>query len=610
MIELKYMMTNQEIAKILYEISEYLAMQDVAFKPRAYEKAADSIEAFEEDISDVYKKGGIKALEEIPGVGAGIAERIEELIKTGHLKYYDQLKKKMPIKLSELTAVEGIGPKMIMKLYKSLGVRNLKDLEKVAKAGKVHKLEGFGEKSEENILQGIEFLKRSGGRFVLGFVLPQIREIEQRIKDIKGVKQAVVSGSIRRMKETIGDGDILVTVASHQAAKEVTDFFINLPEVVHVYSHGETKSSVRLKNGMDFDLRVVPDESFGAALQYFTGNKDHNIELRKIAIERGLKLNEYGVFSAKGPMTRDSCRSGPASGWRRIAGHTEEDVYRALGLRWMEPELRTNTGEIEASFKNKLPKIIGYKDLKGDLQIQTNWTDGSNSLEDYVKEAMKIGLEYIAITDHTKTLAMTGGLDERGLEKQGREIDKINFRLRQPACRQGRGFGGQVKFKVLKSAEVNILKDGKLDINDETLKKLDLVAIAVHSGFKTSKKEMTERIVRAMKNSNADILFHPTGRLINQRPPYEVDIERIIKVAKETGTVLEIDAYPNRLDLKDEHIRMAVEAGVKLAIDSDAHNIFHLRYLEFGIAQARRGWATKNDVVNTRPVDQFLKFLK
>ena len=573
-------MRNQEIAKILYEISEYLEMEDVAFKPRAYEKAAHSIEALEESVSEIYKKGGLKALDEIPAVGKNIAEKIEELIKTGHLKYYEKLKKKMPVEIDELIVVEGVGPKTIMKLYKHLGIKNLKNLERAARAGKIRDLEDFGEKTEENILQGIEFLKKSGNRFVLGFAMPQIREIEQRIRSLKEVKQAVVSGSIRRMKETIGDGDILVTVSSPKAAKKVGEFFINMPEVMHVYSHGETKSAVKLKNGIDFDLRVVPRESFGAALQYFTGNKDHNIVLRKIAIKKRLKLNEYGVFRGK----------------KQIAGRTEKEVYKVLGLRWMEPELRTNTGEIEAAQENKLPKLIGYNDIKGDLQIQTTWTDGLNSIEDYVKEAMKLGLEYIAITDHTKTLAMTGGLDEKDLAKQGKEIDKLNKKYKN--------------FKILKGAEVNILKDGKLDIKNETLKKLDVVGTAVHSGFKMSKKEMTERIIRAMKNPYTDILFHPTGRVINRRPPYQIDIEKIIRVAKETKTVLEINAYPDRLDLKDEHARMAKEAGVKIVIDSDAHNIHHLHYLEFGIAQARRGWAEKKDIINAWPVEKMLRFLR
>ncbi len=577
-------MRNDEIAKILYEISEYLEMDDVPFKPRAYEKAAHSVEALEENIAEIYKKGGLKALDKIPAVGKNISEKIEELIKTGHLKYYEKLKKKIPVDIGELTAIEGVGPKMVMKLYKDLGIKNLKDLEKAAKAGRIRNLEDFGEKTEENILQGIEFLKKSSGRFVLGFTMPQIREIEQRIKSLKGVKQAIASGSIRRMKETIGDGDILVTISSSSAGQRVADFFINMPEVIHVYSHGPTKCMVRLKNNIDFDLRVVPEESFGAALQYFTGNKAHNIVLRKIAIKKGYKLNEYGLFRGK----------------KRIAGKTEEEVYKALGLKWMEPELRTNNGEIEASRKNKLPKIVGYNDLKGDLQIQTTWTDGSNTIEEYIQEAIKLGLEYIVITDHTKGLAMTGGLDEKKLEKQGKEIDKINAKLKK----QGK------KFKVLKGAEVNIKKDGSLDIDNKTLKKLDAVGIAVHSGFKMPKKEMTERIIRAMKNPYTDILFHPTGRVINRRPPYEVDIERIIRAAKINNTIIEINAYPDRLDLKDEHIRMAVEAGVKLSIDSDAHSITHLHYLEFGIAQARRGWATKKDIVNAWPIEYFLKLLK
>ncbi len=577
-------MDNKEIAKILYEISEYLAMDDIPFKPAAFEKAAISIESLEEDMRDIYKREGLKGLLVIPGVGKGIAEIIEELLKTGKTRYYQQLKKKMPVKLSELTAVEGVGPKIIKRLYKELGVRNLKDLEKAAKAGKIRHLEHFGEKTEENILKGIDFLRKSGSRFVLGFIMPDVRKIEEQIRAFPGVKKAIVAGSIRRMQETIGDGDILVTVSSPKTARKVMEFFVNMPGVIRVYSHGSTRSSVRLKNGMDFDLRVVPEESFGAALQYFTGSKEHNIVLRKIAIKKGLKLNEYGVYRGR----------------KQIAGRTEEGVYKILGLKNIEPELRTNTGEIEAARSNKLPKIIGYDDLLGDLQIQTKWTDGSNTIEDYVNEAIKISLDYILITDHTKTLAMTHGLDEKGLARQGKEIDKLNTKYRIL----------NTKFRILKGAEVNILKDGRLDIKDEALHKLDVVAIAVHSGFKMSKRDMTERIIRGMKNPHADILFHPTGRLINQRPPYEVDIEKIIKTAQETKTVLEINAYPNRLDLKDEYARMAKNMGVKLSIDSDAHNISHLHFLEFGIAQARRGWVEKKDVINAWPVEKMLKMLK
>ncbi len=588
-------MTNQEIAKIFYEIAEYLAMQDIPFKPRAYEKAAFSIEALEEDVFDIYKKGGTKALEEIPGVGRGIAERIEEFLKTGHLKDYEKLKKKMPVNISELTAVEGVGPKSILKLYQKLKIKNLKDLEKAVKDKKIRNIEGFGEKSEENILMAIEFLKKSSGRFPLGWILHDIRRIEERIKKLKGVKTALLGGSIRRMKETVGDGDLLVVVRGSEksVADKISDFFINMPEVMHIYSHGETKSSVKLKNGMDFDLRIVPEESFGAALQYFTGNKDHNIALRKIAIEKGLKLNEYGVFKGETPQKRG----------RQIAGRTEEEVYKILGLKWMEPELRENTGEIEAAFKNHLPHLIGYGDLKGDLQMHTKWSDGSNTIEEMAKRAMEMNLEYIAITDHVRT-AFDHKIDEKSLSQQWKEIDRLNKKLKvnPPA-------GGQ-KLKVLKGAEVDIMNDGKLFMKDEILKKLDFVGASVHSNFKMPKEKMTERIIRAIRNPNVDILFHPTGRLIGIRPPYEVDIEKIIRVAKETGTILEINSYLNRLDLKDEYVKMAKSAGVKIAINSDSHSINHFQYLELGIAQARRGWLEKKDVVNAWPIDKFLQSLK
>ena len=560
------MMTNQEIAKIFYEIAEYLEMQDVLFKPRAYEKAARSIEALEKDISDIYGKGGIKALEEIPGVGVGIGERIEELLKTGRLKDYERLKKKVPVNINELTAVEGVGPKSILKLYKKLKIKNLKDLEKAAKDEKIRNIEGFGEKSEENILMAIEFLKRSSGRFPLGWILHDVRRIEERIKNLKGVKKALLGGSIRRMKETVGDGDILVTVSNSKVAQMVSNFFINMPEVMHVYSHGETKSGVKLKNGMDFDLRIVPEESFGAALQYFTGNKDHNIALRKIAIEKGLKLNEYGVFR----------------GNKRIAGRTEEEVYKVLGLKWMGPELRKNTGEIEASLGDRLPYIIGYGDLKGDLQMHTEWSDGVNTIEEMANKAMEIGLEYIVITDHVRG-SFNHNVEEKELIKQAQEIDKLNAKYKLQ----------NTKFTILKGAEVDILNDGRLFMGDETLKNLDVVGASVHSNFKMPKEKMTERIIRAMKNPNVNILFHPTGRLIGMRPPYEVDIEKIIRAAKETGTILEINSYFNRLDLKDEYVRMAKNAGVKIAINSDAHSISHFQYLELGIAQARRGWLRK-----------------
>jgi DNA polymerase (family 10) len=570
-------MNNQEIAKILRDIALYLEMDNVQFKPRAYEKAADSIEALEESLESIYKKDGIRGLMRISGVGEGIAEKIEELIVTGRCKTYERLKKKIPVDIESLSAIEGVGPKRIKILYQKLKVKNVSDLEKLAKTGKIAKLEGFGKKSEENILRGIEFLKKSSGRLLLGYVLPIARDIEKRLKSLKEIEEVVIGGSLRRRKETIGDIDIL---AISSKPEKVIDFFVKMPEVVAVYAKGPTKSTVRLKIGCDCDLRVLEQKSFGAALQYFTGNVDHNVELRKIAISKGLKLSEYGVFR----------------GNKQIAGRTEEEVYKLLIKNWIEPELREFTGEIQAALKNKLPKIIEYGSLKGDLQTQTNWTDGQNSIKEMAEAAKKYGLEYIAITDHTKTLAMAKGLDEKRLIKQMNEIDKLNKQL-----------NGII---LLKGAEVNILKDGRLDINNETLKKLDIVGVSIHSNFKMPEQEITKRIISAMENENSDILFHPTGRLLKQRAPYDVDIDKIIDAAKRTGTILEIDALPDRLDLKDEHIRKAVEAGCKLVIDSDAHNTLHFKYLELGIAQARRGWAEAKDVINTKPLKEFLKMLK
>jgi len=575
------MISNQNIAAILSEIGVYMEMQDVPFKPRAYEKAALVIGGLEEGAGEIYEKGGLKALQEIPEVGVSIAEKIEELLRTGHCKYYEELKKKTPVNLNDLQKIEGLGPKSIKKLYQKLKIKNLADLERAAKAGKIRGLEGFGLKTEENILKGIEFVKKSGGRFILGFVIPTIRKIEERLKELKGVERVVVAGSVRRRKETIGDVDIL---AISKKPKAVMDYFVTMPEVVRVFAHGETKSAIKLASGLDVDLRVVPAESFGAALDYFTGSKNHNIALRQIAIKKGYKLNEYGLFRGK----------------RQITGKSEEELYKALGMSYIEPEMRENTGEIELAQSHKLPKLIGYRDLQGDLQTQTNWTDGSDSIETMAKAAIAQGLKYIAITDHTKRLAMTGGLDEKRLLKQMTEIDRINKKL----------YVSGYKFQVLKGSECDILKDGTLDLPDKVLSKLEVVGVAVHSLFNLSRADQTKRIKRAMENPHADILFHPTGRIIQRREAYDVDIDEIIKTAKKTNPVLEIDAYPDRLDLKDEYVRKCVEAGVKLAIDSDAHSPTHFPYLEYGIAQARRGWAKRDDVINAWPVERMLKFLK
>ncbi len=582
---IEIMASNKSIAEILYDIAEYLNMDNVPFKPRAYEKAAEVIEGLEEDVSEIYRKGGLKALENIPGIGISIAEKIEEFIKTGKVKYYEELKKKMPVDMDSLRKVEGLGPQSIKKLYEKLGIRTVEDLKKAAEGQKIRALEGFGEKSEEKILKSLGFLEKSSGRFILGFVMSEVEEIAKRIQSQKGVEKAIVAGSVRRMKETIGDADILVVAKN---AKPVMDYFVRMPEVVKVTAHGETKSAVKLKSGLNVDLRIVPRESYGAALNYFTGSKAHNIALREIAVKHGMKLNEYGLFKIKNKKETF------------VAGRTEEELYKALGLHYIEPEMREDTGEIELARENKLPKLIGYRDLKGDLQVQTNWTDGSDSIETMAREAMKQGLEYIVITDHTKRLAVTGGLDEKRMKKQMEEVDKVNKKLKSEGKRM----------TVLKGSECDILKDGTLDLPDSILSQLDVVGASVHSYFNLSREEQTERIKRAMDNKNVDIIFHPTGRVIQRREAYDVDMDELIRHAKRTGTILEIDALPERADLKDEYIRKCVAAGVKMSIDSDAHTPGHFQILRYGIAEARRGFAERKDIINAWPLAKMRKLLK
>lgn len=558
-------------------MADFLEMKEVEFKPRAYEKAARVLESMEEDVKKIYQEGGIKALKEIPGVGEAISKKIEEYIKTGRIKEFNRLKKECPVRIDQLTRIEGLGSRKIKVLYKKLKIKTLKDLEKAAKKGKIRDLEGFGEKSEENILQGIEFVRRSKGRFLLGEILPVTREMISELDKLKEVGRISPAGSIRRMQETIGDIDILIT---SQKPGKVMEYFVKMPEVVKVWAKGPTKSSVRLKGGFDCDLRVIKNESFGAALQYFTGNKDHNILTRRIAIKKGLKLNEYGVFKNE----------------RKIAGKNEKEVYQAIGLPYIEPEIRNNTGEIEAASEGKLPKLIDYNDIKGDCHVHSKWSDGSHTIEEMAKAAKKMDYQYIAITDHTGSLSIAGGLNEKELLKQMKEIDKINQKISG--------------IKILKGCEVNIKQDGSLDIKDEVLAKLDIVVAAVHSGFKMSKEDMTKRIIKAMENPNVDLIAHPTGRLIMRRKGYELDWEKIFKVAKKTKTALEINSYYERLDLKDIDIRQAVEHGVKLMINTDSHATSHLSYMELGIATARRGWAEKKDVLNTKPLKDFLDFFK
>jgi DNA polymerase (family 10) len=574
-------MINQELAKIFYEIADYLEMEGVAFKPYAYQKAAISIETFKEDLGNIYKKGGLKDLKEIPGVGESIALKIEEYIRTGKIKDYEEMKRKMPVDLGELIRVEGMGPKKAKILYEKLGVRTVKDLEAAAKAHKIAPLFGFGEKTEKNILEGIEFLKRSKGRFLLGEILPKAKEVENVLKNLREVEKVEACGSVRRRKETIGDVDFLVISDKPQ---KVMDFFVSLPGVIKIWGKGTTKSSVRLKEGFDMDIRVVPKKSYGAALQYFTGSKEHNIVLRKIAIEKGLKLSEYGLFR----------------GSKMIAGENEEEIYQELGLEWVPPEMRENQGEIEAAQSHRLPRLIDYNDVRGDLHYHSNWDGGAESLEEMAEAAMAMEYEYIGVADHTKFLRIEHGLDEKQLERRNKEIDNINSKFKIQNS----------KFRVLKGCEANIMADGSIDIKDEALAKLDFVIAGVHSQMKMPKEKMTERIIKAMKNPHVDIISHPTGRILKRRDEYEVDFEKILRVAKETEMILEINAFSDRLDLSAQYIRRAKETGVKMVINTDAHQKDHLRFMEYGVAQARRGWAEKGDIINCWPVDKLLKNLK
>ncbi len=574
-------MTNKDIARIFYEIAEYLEMDGVRFKPYAYQKAAITLENLSDDVADTYKKGGLKALKAIPGVGESIAAKIEEYLTTGRIRYYEDFKAKMPINLDEIVAVEGMGPKKAKVLFEKLGITNLDQLEAAAREHKIAPLFGFGDKTEQNFLEAIAFLKKSTGRFLLGDILPLARQVLAKLRALPQVQQADVAGSLRRMKETIGDVDLLVVSPE---PGPVMDFFVRLPGVEKVLGHGTTKTSVRLSQGFDMDLRVIPPESYGAALQYFSGSKEHNIALRKIAIDKGYKLSEYGVFA----------------GDAMIAGATEEEVYAALGLPWIAPELREDRGEIEAALAGRLPRLLGYDDIQGDLHVHCDWNGGANSIAEIAAQARELGYAYIGIADHTKFLKIERGLDEDALRRRNLEIDALNARFRA---------AGE-DFTVLKGCEANIMPDGAIDIADDCLAELDYVIAGVHSTFKMSREEMTRRLITAMENPHVDIISHPTGRILKKRQEYEISLEAVLEAARRTGTVLEINAYPERLDLGDLNIRAAKQAGVKMVINTDAHHTDQLRLMPYGIAQARRGWAEADDIVNAWPAAEFLRRLK
>ncbi|HET8856273.1 MAG TPA: helix-hairpin-helix domain-containing protein [Nitrososphaeraceae archaeon] len=595
----------REIAFILQILEEKESEPNIIFKIRSYNRAADEIQNLSSDIGDIYKKEKLKGLLKIPSIGKAIATKLEEYITTGKIRYYDELKEKLPVDISQFFGLEGIGPKTIKTLYDNLGIKNIPDLEKVALEGKIRNVPGFSEKKEELILKRIQFFRKGGGRRLIGEVYPLARRIEERLSGNSGVKQAVVVGSFRRMKETIGDIDYLVSVISEKDGDNIIDYFVNMPEVKEVSGRGPSKAFVKLNNGIDADLLVVPEESFGAAMQYFTGSKEHGIAMRKLAISKGLRLNEWGVFDKQN---------------QRIAGESEEGVYQTLGLEWIPPEMRENRGEIELAKKenkgmekekeeekSRLPQLIAYDDLRGDLQVHSNNTDGTMSIEEMALNARdKFGLSYIAISDHTKSLRLANGLDEKQLLNQANIIAELNDKIKV----NNNNNNNNKHFRILSSAEVNILKDGSLDISNNVLDKLDIVGAAIHSHFSLPIELQTARLVNAAQNPSIDIIFHPTGRIINRREGYPVNISKLIEVAIESNTILEIDAYYDRLDLKDEFIRMTVENNVKLVIDSDAHHPLHYAFLIFGIGQARRGWAEKSDILNTLSSKELLDNLK
>lgn len=569
-------MNNKKIAQMFSEIAEFLEMEDVEFKPQAYRKAAIILDNLEDDVSDIYNKGGKKALVDLSGIGESMAEKIEEYLKTGKIDYYDRLKKKIPVDVDELMAIEGVGPKTIKTFYKKLGIKSVDDLEKAIREHKIAPLPGFGEKTEKNILTGIKFFKRSKGRFLLSEILPEVKRIEDNLKKMKEVEKISVAGSVRRKKETIGDVDFLIVA---KEPEKVMDYFVNLPGVAKVWGKGRTKSSVRMEEGFDVDLRVVNKKSYGSALQYFTGAKDHNISTRRIAIKKGLKLNEYGLFKGK----------------KMIAGWNEKGVYKKIGLDWMEPELREDRGEVELAEEGKLPNLIKLEDIKGDLHCHSNWNGGNHSIKEIAEAAIERGYQYLGISDHTKFLRIENGLDEKDLENQRKETDSLNKEFKN--------------FKLLQGAEVNILKDGSLDINNDALEKLDYVIAGIHSSFKLSREEMTERIIKAMENPFVNIISHPTGRILKERDQYDVDIDKIFEAAKKYNIFLEINSFPKRLDLNDVNIKKAIDHGLKLVINADSHHKDHLRYMEFGVMQARRGWTSKKDILNTLPLKELIKEL-
>lgn len=569
-------MINQQIAGIFNEIADLLEIRgENPFRVRAYRKAARSIEGLTTDVSPMTEE----ALRRIPGIGHDLAGKIKEFISTGKIQAHEELTDKIPEGLIQLLSVPGLGPKTTKLLYEKFRIKDIAELERLAREHRLSGLPGIKEKTEENILKGLDMLKRGRERHPLGKVLPVANEILKQLHEKAPVTKLCLAGSLRRWKDTIKDIDILAT---SRDAKKAMNVFVNLPQVKDVLMHGPAKSSVIIREGLQVDFRVVEDQSFGAALAYFTGSKAHNIRLREMAAKKGLKANEYGIF-------READN-------KKLGGGKEEDIYRLLDMAYIPPELREDTGEIEAALEGTLPRLVDIKDIKGDLHVHSNWSDGRHTFEELIETARKRGYEYIAITDHTKGLGIARGLSEDRILDEMNEVQAINKRLKG--------------FRLLMGVEVDIRSDYTLDMPDEILRKLDIVVASIHSGFKQSEAQLTGRLVSALKNPYVSVIAHPTGRLIGEREPYELNMEKVFSVAKETGKAMELNAYPLRLDLNDVFIKRAKALGIPVVISTDAHLTAQFGYMEYGVSTARRGWLERNDVLNTHSAENLLKWLK
>ena len=566
---------NADIAEIFNKVADLLEILDEnPFRVRAYRNAARAIGGLSQSVAAMVEEG--KDLTELPGIGKDLAGKIGEIVKTGNLSQLQDLEDRIPPQLIRLMKIPGLGPKRVKALYDQLNITSLEDLKKSAEQGEIRKLKGFGEKTEAAILAEMGREKKEE-RIKLNIAEEVANGVVSYLKKVEGVSELIVAGSFRRKKETVADLDILATC---KKGSKVMDAFVEYGPVDKVVAKGETRSTIVLRSGIQMDLRVVPEASYGAALHYFTGSKAHNIAVRTLGVKKGLKINEYGVFK----------------GAKHTAGKKEEEVFDRVGLPFIEPELREGQGEIEAAQQGKLPKLITLKDIRGDLHVHTKETDGRHSLEQMVEAARQRGYQYIAITEHSKRLSMTHGFDAKRLAKRNDEIDRLNGKLKG--------------FSVLKSIEADILEDGSLDLSDDILKELDLTVCSVHSKFNLPQKKQMERIIRAMDNPYFNILAHPSGRLINERQPYEVDMEGLIKAAKERGCIMEVNAHPDRLDLSDIHCRLAKDNGVKMVVSTDAHSVNDYDLMRFGVWQARRGWLEKEDVLNTRTADELKKLVK